>query len=155
MLWLLWFLDTRGGSSPQRVCFIRRHGRQAAAHHFKEPAGPVWLDDVSCSGREASFLQCSRRQWGAHDCSHWEDVALACYPGGEGHRLSLGEDRPALRVPEWVAPGGCACPPAVGSLSRPALVACLPHALIVSNSHSEKHNLLSLLTNVIKFVLLK
>nr|XP_051676015.1 neurotrypsin isoform X2 [Oryctolagus cuniculus] len=67
-----------------------KYGKQASANHFEESAGPIWLDDVSCSGKETSFLQCSRRQWGRHDCSHREDVAVACYPGSDGHRLSLG-----------------------------------------------------------------
>ncbi|XP_036089325.1 neurotrypsin isoform X2 [Rousettus aegyptiacus] len=67
-----------------------KHGRRSAVHPFKEHAGPVWLDDVSCSGKESGLLQCSRRPWGAHDCSHREDVALACYLGGEGHRPTLG-----------------------------------------------------------------
>ncbi|KAM5233653.1 neurotrypsin isoform 3-T3 [Hipposideros larvatus] len=67
-----------------------KYGKQVSANHFEESRGPIWLDDVSCSGREASFLQCPRPQWGRHDCSHREDVGIACYPGGEGHRLSLG-----------------------------------------------------------------
>nr|Q5G267.1 RecName: Full=Neurotrypsin; AltName: Full=Serine protease 12; Flags: Precursor [Macaca mulatta]AAW57542.1 neurotrypsin [Macaca mulatta] len=67
-----------------------KYGKQASANHFEESTGPIWLDDVSCSGKETRFLQCSRRQWGQHDCSHHEDVSIACYPGSEGHRLSLG-----------------------------------------------------------------
>lgn len=119
---------SRGGSSPQRLCFTHRHGRRSAVHPFKEHAGPVWLDDVSCSGKESGLLQCSRRPWGAHDCSHREDVALACYLGGEGHRPTLGEDHPALRVPEWVAPAACVCPPTAGSLSHPAVPGTVPTA---------------------------
>ncbi|XP_026959397.1 neurotrypsin isoform X2 [Sagmatias obliquidens] len=67
-----------------------RYGKQASANHFEESIGPIWLDDVTCSGKETSFLQCSRRPWERHDCSHREDVAVSCYPGRDGHRLSLG-----------------------------------------------------------------
>uniref|UniRef100_G1LYL3 Neurotrypsin n=1 Tax=Ailuropoda melanoleuca TaxID=9646 RepID=G1LYL3_AILME len=67
-----------------------KYGKQAAANRFEESTGPIWLDDVSCSGKESSFVQCSWRQWGRHDCSHREDVGITCYPGGNGHRLSLG-----------------------------------------------------------------
>ncbi|KAM5255252.1 LOW QUALITY PROTEIN: neurotrypsin [Ctenodactylus gundi] len=67
-----------------------KYGKQASANHFEESPGPIWLDDVSCSGKETSLLQCSRKRWGRHDCSHREDVLITCYPGSEGHRLSLG-----------------------------------------------------------------
>ncbi|XP_012583423.1 PREDICTED: neurotrypsin isoform X2 [Condylura cristata] len=67
-----------------------KYGKQASANHFEESTGPIWLDDVRCLGKEASFLQCSRRPWGKHDCSHREDVGIACFPGIEGHRLSQG-----------------------------------------------------------------
>ncbi|XP_055290852.1 neurotrypsin isoform X2 [Moschus berezovskii] len=67
-----------------------KYGRQTSANHFEESMGPIWLDGVSCSGKEASFLQCSRRPWGSHDCSHREDVGISCYPGGNGFRFSLG-----------------------------------------------------------------
>ncbi|XP_004748067.1 neurotrypsin isoform X1 [Mustela putorius furo] len=67
-----------------------KYGKQASANHFEESTGPIWLDDVSCSGKESSLVQCSRRQWGRHDCSHREDVGITCYPGGNGYRLSLG-----------------------------------------------------------------
>uniref|UniRef100_A0A8C7B0H0 Neurotrypsin n=1 Tax=Neovison vison TaxID=452646 RepID=A0A8C7B0H0_NEOVI len=67
-----------------------KYGKQASANHFEESTGPIWLDDVSCSGKESGLVQCSRRQWGRHDCSHREDVGITCYPGGNGYRLSLG-----------------------------------------------------------------
>lgn len=67
-----------------------KYGKQASANHFEESMGPIWLDGVSCSGKEASFLQCSQRPWGSHDCSHREDVGISCYPSGNGFRFSLG-----------------------------------------------------------------
>ncbi|XP_069449500.1 neurotrypsin isoform X3 [Ovis canadensis] len=67
-----------------------KYGKQASANHFEESMGPIWLEGISCSGKEASFLQCSRGPWGRHDCTHREDVGISCYPGGNGFRVSLG-----------------------------------------------------------------
>ncbi|XP_051021519.1 neurotrypsin [Acomys russatus] len=67
-----------------------KYGKQSSVNHFEGSNRPIWLDDVSCSGKEVSFIQCSRRQWGRHDCSHREDVGLICYPDSNGHRLSSG-----------------------------------------------------------------
>ncbi|KAB0407282.1 hypothetical protein E2I00_019037, partial [Balaenoptera physalus] len=78
-----------------------KYGKQASANHFEESTGPIWLDDVNCSGKETSFLQCSRRPWGRHDCSHWEDVAISCYPGFP-IRLMDGENKKEGRVEVFI-----------------------------------------------------
>lgn len=87
---VLWF---RGWQFREQCSFhCCRYGKQSSVNHFEGSNGPIWLDDVNCSGKEASFIQCSRRQWGRHDCSHREDVGLTCYPDSDGHRLSPGKD---------------------------------------------------------------
>ena len=44
----------------------------------------IWLDDVDCDGDEDTIAQCRHNTygWGAHDCSHSEDVGVLC--GGLG-----------------------------------------------------------------------
>jgi len=47
-------------------------------------SGPIWLDRVVCpmTSRglcDADLSRCSHRGWGVHDCSHYEDVYIACY----------------------------------------------------------------------------
>uniref|UniRef100_F7EE32 Soluble scavenger receptor cysteine-rich domain-containing protein SSC5D n=1 Tax=Ornithorhynchus anatinus TaxID=9258 RepID=F7EE32_ORNAN len=44
--------------------------------YYGSGAGPIWLDDVSCSGREASLADCPAPPWGEHNCDHEEDVGL-------------------------------------------------------------------------------
>uniref|UniRef100_UPI000D301F8F neurotrypsin-like n=1 Tax=Maylandia zebra TaxID=106582 RepID=UPI000D301F8F len=53
--------------------------------------GPILLDDVSCTGKEPSLLLCNRREWLHHDCTHQEDVNIACNPehNGEGLPISV------------------------------------------------------------------
>ncbi|KAJ8246195.1 hypothetical protein GJAV_G00264760 [Gymnothorax javanicus] len=46
--------------------------------HFGIASGPIWLDDVTCSGDEPSLTQCQHSEYGKHNCDHYEDVALRC-----------------------------------------------------------------------------
>ncbi|XP_038608943.1 LOW QUALITY PROTEIN: soluble scavenger receptor cysteine-rich domain-containing protein SSC5D [Tachyglossus aculeatus] len=46
--------------------------------YYGSGAGPIWLDDVSCSGHEASLAECPAPPWGEHNCDHEEDVGLTC-----------------------------------------------------------------------------
>lgn len=45
---------------------------------FGVGSGPILLDDVSCTGKEPSLLLCKKREWLRHDCTHHEDVHIAC-----------------------------------------------------------------------------
>lgn len=45
---------------------------------FGVGSGPILLDDVSCTGKEPSLLLCNKREWLRHDCTHHEDVNIAC-----------------------------------------------------------------------------
>lgn len=43
-----------------------------------EGAGPIWLDEVNCTGTEAALSECQARPWGQHDCVHMEDASVEC-----------------------------------------------------------------------------
>ena len=54
-------------------------------------SGPIWMDDVACSGSEMHIYDCSSRGWGNHDCTNSRDASVQCsYRGSADIRLVNG-----------------------------------------------------------------
>ncbi|XP_072530159.1 scavenger receptor cysteine-rich domain-containing group B protein-like [Salminus brasiliensis] len=46
--------------------------------HFGSGSGPIWMDDVDCSGSESTLKNCRPRLWGKHDCSQTQNSGVIC-----------------------------------------------------------------------------
>lgn len=45
---------------------------------FGMGSGPIWLDDVQCTGGESDITQCKHRGFQNEDCNHNEDIGVTC-----------------------------------------------------------------------------
>ena len=46
--------------------------------YFGRGTGPIWLDDLSCTGSESRLIDCHHNGFGVHNCIHHEDASLFC-----------------------------------------------------------------------------
>lgn len=53
-------------------------------------SGPIWMDEVACSGNESFLFECSHRGWGINDCPHSKDASVQCSYGSSSIRLVNG-----------------------------------------------------------------
>ncbi|KAM6293657.1 antigen WC1.1-like [Porphyrio hochstetteri] len=52
--------------------------KASVSAHYGKGSGQIWMDDVNCTGTEASLWSCPSRAWGQHNCQHNEDAGVLC-----------------------------------------------------------------------------
>ena len=55
---------------------------------FGEGTDRILLDDVVCTGDEATLLECSHKEFGDANCAHSEDAGVICALPGKSHPSS-------------------------------------------------------------------
>ncbi|XP_050393850.2 deleted in malignant brain tumors 1 protein [Patella vulgata] len=88
--------DGWGEEESAVVCSQLGFNPGVSKAYFGPGSGPIWLDDVACSGTETSITDCKHTDWSVHNCDHREDVSVACKP--VTYRLVNGTGRHEGRV---------------------------------------------------------
>lgn len=66
------------------ACRHLGYGDNGIALHrakFGAGSGPIWLDNVDCSGSEEHIEDCKSNDWGENNCEHNEDAGVSCNSG--------------------------------------------------------------------------
>ena len=62
----------------QVVCSQVRCGPAVSTPTYGPVTGPVWLEDVQCTGNEEEIEECPHSGWEANNCDHSQDAGVYC-----------------------------------------------------------------------------
>ncbi|XP_053376486.1 uncharacterized protein LOC123534263 [Mercenaria mercenaria] len=72
--------DAFNNNAAKVVCRMLGYPTSNARYDtsVSQGTGPIFLDDVVCTGSEESLLLCKHSSWGDENCGHGEDVGVVC-----------------------------------------------------------------------------
>lgn len=73
------FDDKAAGVVCGMLGFYRNNASAICCGKFGQGPGPIWLDDVTCTGTEKDIADCKHQAWGSNNCQHSEDVSVSCF----------------------------------------------------------------------------
>uniref|UniRef100_A0A3B1KK81 SRCR domain-containing protein n=1 Tax=Astyanax mexicanus TaxID=7994 RepID=A0A3B1KK81_ASTMX len=78
-----WFTVCDADFNQDAAVVCRELGCGEAVHavsesHFGSGSGPIWMDNVHCSGSESTLINCESAGWGKHNCDHSKDAGVIC-----------------------------------------------------------------------------
>ena len=65
----------------QFINFMAKHALGAEVLSFGQGAGPIWLNNVQCTGIERTLMNCTASSNRLNSCTHDQDVGVRCLPG--------------------------------------------------------------------------
>jgi hypothetical protein len=73
------------------VCRQLGYTRAVGFYYYGQGNETIWMDNVRCDGNETQLQGCTFNGWGNHDCLHYEDVGVRCWPSaGNTTRIANG-----------------------------------------------------------------
>lgn len=64
-----------------QIVFFNNQSTNAVAYghaHYGDGTGPIYFDELGCTGSEPNLFSCLHYPLGYHDCSHGEDAGVQC-----------------------------------------------------------------------------
>jgi len=72
--------DEFGHEEAEVICrgFGFDYGQPRKRAFFGRGVGPIFMDNLNCTGHESSIFECPYNGWGNHNCRHGEDAGVVC-----------------------------------------------------------------------------
>ncbi|XP_053375480.1 coadhesin-like [Mercenaria mercenaria] len=69
----------RNNNGAKVVCSMLGYSTShARLYNVNGGSGPIYLEDVACTGSESSLLFCKHHRWNTRTCDHSKDVGVSC-----------------------------------------------------------------------------